>query len=63
MVFERHTTRAGLMTFGATAANYDLGYFELASSGDFTIAVSNAPSWHDDTVCHAKVEIREILPK
>jgi hypothetical protein len=63
VVFEQHTTKAGLMSFGATHANYDLGYFELASGGEFTMVISNAPSQHNDTVCHARVEVREILPK
>lgn len=60
----RHrTTNAVLMRFGSTNAFYDLGYFESGMRGTLTMIVSNSPSRHDDSVCHARVEVIEILPK
>jgi hypothetical protein len=51
------------MRYGSTNASYDLGYFESGMRGKLTMVVSNSPSLHDDSVCHARVEVIEILPK
>ena len=62
-LLHKHTTNAMLMHYGGTNAYYDLGYFEAGMHGELLMVVSNAPSRHDDSVCHARVEVVEMLPK
>ena len=63
MLFQQRITNAALATFGSLEARFDLGYFESAVSGKLVVVVSNAPSQHDDSVCHSRVDIIELLPK
>ena len=62
VLLERRTTNAVLMTFGR-GARYDLGYFESAERGPLVMVVSNTPSQHEDSVCHARVEVVENTTK
>ena len=63
ILFERHTTKARLAMESNDEASYDLGYFETAERGKLAMVVSNAPSRHDDSACHAHIEVCELLRK
>jgi hypothetical protein len=63
ILVQQRTTNATLMTFGGGGARYDLGYFESARRGRLLMVVSNAPSQHDDSVCHSRVDVVELLIK
>jgi len=63
VLFQQRTTTAGLMRFGSSEARYDLGYFESALGGKLVMVVSNMPNQHDDSVCHSRVDVIELLPK
>jgi hypothetical protein len=63
VLLDKHTTNAILMSFGSSSARYRLGYFESAVRGRLVMIVSNSPSAHDDTLCHARVDVVELLPK
>jgi hypothetical protein len=63
LLFEQHTTTSTLMHFGSVKASYDLGYFESGMRGKLSMIVSNSAIRHDDSVCHARVEVIEILLK
>ena len=63
ILFERHITKAQLGASSTDETFYDLGYFETSERGKLTMTISNTPSRHDDSACHARVIVSEILPK
>jgi hypothetical protein len=62
-LFQGRITNANLAISSASQAKYELGYFETAYRGKLVMVVSNAAAQHDDSACHARVEIMELLPK
>ena len=63
VLLERHVTTARLAKSNNDEVSYDLGYFETAEQGKLVMVVSNAPSRHDDSTCHARIEVCELLRK
>jgi len=63
VLFEKRVTNAELSMSSMFDAIYRLGYFETAERGRLVMVVSNTPSLHDDSRCHAQVWVEEILPK
>ena len=61
ILLQSHTTAAKMAMSTNAEAFYDLGYFETAEDGKLVMVASNVPSRHDDSVCHARVEIRELF--
>jgi hypothetical protein len=63
ILFEQHITKAPVGMESNNQASYDLGYFETAERGKLAMTVNSNPSPHDDSACHARIEIIELLRK
>ena len=63
ILLDQHLNVARFAWSTSDEAAYDLGYFETAERGKVVMTVTNIPGQHDDSVCHARVEVREIFRK
>jgi hypothetical protein len=63
VLFQQRITNAKLGMSSSDDAFYDLGYFETSERETLVMVLSNAPGAHDDSICHARVVVSEILTK
>ena len=63
ILFRQTITNAQLGGDSNDEAFYDLGYFETSERGKLVMVLSNNPSAHNDSICHARVVVAEILTK